>query len=32
MSVSESILVTTDQSSLLIDAGENDKGDEVLEF
>ena len=28
----ESILVTTDQSSLLIDAGENDKGDEVLEF
>ena len=28
----ESILITTEENSLLIDAGENDKGDEVLDF
>ncbi len=28
----ESILITTDEKSMLIDAGENDKGDEVLDF
>lgn len=28
----ESILVTTESKSLLIDAGENDKGDEVIDF
>ena len=27
----ESILITTEENSLLIDAGENDKGDEVLD-
>lgn len=28
----ESILITTPETSMLIDAGENDKGDEVLDF
>ena len=28
----ESILITTEENSMLIDAGENDKGDEVLDF